>query len=70
MAFDPWLHGERYDQRIERAAQPEEGGVYPPETGLDTFMLFYRIIQRCGLDVQTLIDHYATDSRADVRVAE
>lgn len=30
-------------------------------------MLFYRVIQHCGLDVQTLIDHYATDSRADVR---
>ena len=67
VAFDPWLHGERYDQQIERAALPEEGGIYPPDTGLDTFILFYRIIQRCGLDVQTLIDHYAADSRVETR---
>jgi uncharacterized protein len=67
VAFDPWLHGERYDQQIERAAQPDEGGVYPPETGLDTFVLFYRVIQRCALDVRTLIDHYAADQRIDIR---
>lgn len=24
VAFDPWLHGERYDQRIEHAAQSDE----------------------------------------------
>jgi uncharacterized protein len=67
VAFDPWLHGARYDQQIERAALPDEGGIYPPETGLDTFVLFYRVIQRCALDVQTLIDHYAADARVDVR---
>jgi uncharacterized protein len=67
VTFDPWLHGARYDQRIERAAQPDEGGVYLPETGLDTFMLFYGIIQRCALDVQALIDYYAADPRADIR---
>ena len=67
VAFEPWLHGARYDQRLERAAQPDEGGIYPPETGLDTCMLFDRIIQRCALDVQALIDYYAADSRADIR---
>jgi dienelactone hydrolase len=65
-AFDPWLHGERYDPRLERAAAPENGGLYPPETGLDTGVLFYRIVGKCLADVQTLLAHLADDPRADV----
>jgi hypothetical protein len=66
IGLDPWMHGARYDERLHRAAEPEWGGVYPPDTGLDTGWLFYQIIQRCLVDVQTLLEHYAADSRVDV----
>ncbi len=66
VSFDPWLHGERFDERIFRAAEPEFGGIYPPETGLDIGYLFYQVIYRCLADVQTLLAHFAGDPRADV----
>ncbi|HET9221422.1 MAG TPA: prolyl oligopeptidase family serine peptidase [Roseiflexaceae bacterium] len=66
MGFDPWLHGERYEPWRDQAADPAFGGVYPPDTGLDTGVLFFRIIQQCLLDVQILMDHYADDPRVDV----
>ena len=66
ISFDAWLHGERYDALLEQAALPERGGIYPPDSGLDTFLLFYRVIQQCVADVQTLIDHLAGDPRVDV----
>jgi fermentation-respiration switch protein FrsA (DUF1100 family) len=65
-SFDPWLHGERSDARLAHAADRDQGGIYPPETGLDTFLLFLRVIHQCLADVQTLIAHYATDPRVDV----
>ncbi len=65
-SFDPWLHGERYDARLAHAADRDQGGIYPPETGLDTFLLFLRVIYQCMIDVQTLIAHYAADPRVDV----
>jgi hypothetical protein len=63
ISFDAWLHGERYDLQRDHASDPAYGGVYPPATGLDTGVLFFRVIQRCLLDVQTLMDHYAHDQR-------
>ncbi len=66
VSFDPWLHGERFDERIFRAAEPEFGGIYPPETGLDIGYLFYQVIHRCLADVQALLAHFAGDPRADV----
>jgi cephalosporin-C deacetylase-like acetyl esterase len=65
ISFDAWLHGERYDPWRDHAADPSYGGIYPPESGLDTGVLFFRVIQQCLLDVQTLIDHYAHDPRVD-----
>jgi len=66
VSIDPWLHGERYDPRLDHAAAPAYGGLYPPETGLDTGVLFFQIIQRCLTDVAMLIDHFRADSRCDV----
>ena len=66
VSFDAQWHGERFDDRIFRAAEPERGGVYPPETGLDVGAAFYRVIARCLEDVRTLLDHYAGDPRIDV----
>ena len=66
ISFDAPLHGERYDDLLEQAARPERGAVYPPDSGLDTFFLFYRVIDQCRVEVQTLIDHFANDPRLDV----
>lgn len=66
ISFDAWLHGQRYDPRRDHAADPAYGGVYPPESGLDTGVVFFRVIQQCLLDVQTLMDHYARDPRVDI----
>lgn len=66
VAFDPLYHGARYDPRLDRAAEPAMGGVYPPETGLDTGVTLYRVIHQCLLDVQALRAHYAGDPRVDV----
>jgi fermentation-respiration switch protein FrsA (DUF1100 family) len=66
VSFDAWLHGERYDRRRDRAADPELGGVYPPETGLDIGVMFFRTIYHCLEDVQTLRAHFSDDPRMDV----
>jgi uncharacterized protein len=66
ISFDAWRHGERYSDLLEQAALPERGGIYPPDTGLDTVLLFYRVIDQCRADVQTLIDHCADDPCMDV----
>ena len=66
VSFDPWLHGERYEPRLDHAHEPELGGRYPPATGLDTGIAFYTVIQWCLLDIQTLMAHLAEDPRADV----
>jgi fermentation-respiration switch protein FrsA (DUF1100 family) len=66
ISFDAWLHGERHEPWRDSAADPAYGGIYPPESGLDTGVLFFRVIQQCQADVQTLIDHYTSDPRADI----
>jgi uncharacterized protein len=66
VAFDPLLHGERFDRRLYDAADPSLGGVYPSETGLDIGMTFYRVIGQCLADVRTLLTHFAGDGRVDV----
>jgi dienelactone hydrolase len=66
ISFDPWLQGQRQAGQTEAATQPAENGTYPAGTGLDTFLLFYRVIHRCLADLQTLLAHYTPDTRADV----
>lgn len=66
VSIDPWLHGDRYAARLDQAAEPALGGIYPPATGLDTGVLFFQIIQRCLTDVERLLAHFATDARCDV----
>ncbi len=65
VSFDPILHGERYARRLDHAHEPAQGGIYPPETGLDTGVTFFHVIHQCALDIRTLIDHLAADPRAD-----
>lgn len=66
VSIDPWLHGERHDPRRDRASGSEFGGIYPPGTGLDTGVVFYRVIGRCLEDVRVLLAHFADDPRCDV----
>ncbi|NBD36608.1 MAG: hypothetical protein GVY30_11505, partial [Chloroflexi bacterium] len=66
ISFDAWLHGERYHPRLDHAADPEHGGIYPPEVGLDTGFAFFEVIQRCLADVKTLLAYYADDPRLDL----
>lgn len=65
VAFDPWLHGERFDPLLFEAAKPEQGGIYPPETGMDTIVLFFQVIRRCLEDIRTLLAHLDGDPRVD-----
>jgi dienelactone hydrolase len=64
---DPLYHGERYQQLLDHAHQPELGGIYPPETGLDTARVFFRAIAHSLDDIKSLIDHFSEDSRFDVQ---
>ncbi len=66
VSFDALYHGERYDRRLDHAADPALGGIYPPDSGLDTGVTFFRVIHQCLLDVETLIEHFGTDPRVDV----
>lgn len=66
ISFDAWLHGERYDPRLDHAADPEHGGIYPPEMGMDTGFAFFEVIHRCLADVKTLMAYYANDPRLDL----
>lgn len=66
VSFDAWRHGARFDERILRAAEPQFGGLYPPETGLDVGALFYQVIGLCLDDARVLLDHFAGDPRVDV----
>ncbi len=39
---------------------------YPPASGLDIFLLFYRVIVQCVADMHALLDTLAADPRADL----
>lgn len=66
VSFDPLLHGARAAPQLWEAARPESGGIYPPETGLDIGVQFYRVIAHCLTDVRTLLAHFALDPHVDV----
>ena len=66
LSFDPLYHGERYDPRLEHSADPNLGGIYPAETGMDTFMTMYRVIHQCLADTRLIITHLAKDPRVDI----
>jgi hypothetical protein len=65
ISFDPLYHGDRYDPRLDHAADPALGGIYPPETGLDTGVAFFQVIRQAGLDIATLLRHFTGDPRLD-----
>ncbi len=64
--FDPVHHGERYDPHLDRAFEPELGGIFPPDTGLDIYLNFLGCIRQSSADIRTLLDHFRSDGRVDV----
>lgn len=66
ICIDPLYHGDRYDARLFDAAKPEYGGIYPPDSGLDVFMIFMQVTEQSAQDVQTLLNSLADDARIDV----
>jgi pimeloyl-ACP methyl ester carboxylesterase len=66
VGFDPLHHGERYDPRLDRAYEPQLGGIFPQETGLDIYLNFLRCIRQASLDIARLMAHFARDPRVDV----
>lgn len=66
ISFDPVGHGEREDARLHRAYEPELGGIYPAETGLDIYFNFLRVIAQCPADTRSLLEHLSSDARFDV----
>lgn len=67
ISIDPWLHGERYERRLNFAHERALGGIYPPETGLDTGWVFFQVIERCLADVRTLLAELSGDARLDLQ---
>lgn len=67
ISFDPLYHGERYNPILDRAFEPEFGGLYPPESGLDIGRVFYQVIHHCLEDVMRILDHFSKDPYADVQ---
>ena len=66
LSFDPLFHGERYDPILDNAADPDFGGVYPPDMGMDTGLVMYRVIQQCLEDTRILINYLMEEPSADV----
>lgn len=69
ICIDPLYHGDRYDARIVDGALSAYNGIYPPESGLDIFMIFMQVIKQSAQDIQTLLDVLANNTRIDVRRA-
>ena len=65
ISFDPLYHGERYQPQLYHSAEPEFGGIYPPDTGMDTLYTMFRVIDQCREDAKTLLAHFDSDPRAN-----
>ncbi len=65
VSFDPLYHGARRDERLDHAADPTFGGIYPPESGMDTYRVFLQVIRQCSLDIKTLLPILSADARLD-----
>jgi dienelactone hydrolase len=66
VSFDPLHHGERYDPRLDRAHEPELGGLFPQETGLDIYLNFLRCIRQSSRDIALLMARFSGDPRLNV----
>lgn len=66
ISIDAAMHGDRLDERIAHTwDQPLPDAIYPFETGLDRFLLMFKIVDQTAKDIITLIDHFSDDPRVD-----
>jgi fermentation-respiration switch protein FrsA (DUF1100 family) len=61
-SFDCWLHGERGN---DGSAVRWFRNVYPPETGLDQYMLMHEVIVQAAGDLQALIASFVGEGLAE-----
>jgi hypothetical protein len=69
VGIDPLYHGSRHDGRLLEAANPIYGGLYPPDSGIDVYLAFLRVIEQSAKDIQTLITALDSDSRLELNRA-
>ena len=65
VSFDAYMHGDRFDSKLEQLCSGQGDYVYPFETGLDIFFLMHEIIVQIAGDIETLITHFDGSSKAD-----
>lgn len=59
VSFDCQAHGTRTDKTNKFSK------VYPPETGLDSYVHMHEVIEQTGEDVQRLIEHFSMKKEID-----
>lgn len=58
VALDAIMHGDRFDSHLEKVLSGEADLVYPPDTGLDTYLLMHQVIVQTAEDVAKLRLHF------------
>jgi hypothetical protein len=69
IGIDPLYHGSRHDARLLDASNPAYGGVYPPESGIDVYLAFLRVIEQSATDIKILLGALTGDARLDLNRA-
>ena len=65
VSFDAYMHGDRFNSRLEQICGGQGDYVYPFESGLDIFFLMHEIIVQIAGDVETLIAHFDGSNEVD-----
>ncbi|BBH23202.1 hypothetical protein Back11_45470 [Paenibacillus baekrokdamisoli] len=63
VAFDAAGHGER--KQDERDSLIKESSVYPPDTGLDTWLHMLEVIAKTTEDIDALLLHFMNDPKVN-----
>lgn len=63
VGVDCWLHGDRSNDDL---SAKRFSGIYPSETGIDTYILMHEIVQRTSEEFGGLIKHFQTDPQVNV----
>jgi dienelactone hydrolase len=67
VSVDAYMHGERMLPGQQNVWGPDdEDFVYPADTGLDMAIFMYQVIAQTVQDVDTLIEYFKKDERADL----
>jgi pimeloyl-ACP methyl ester carboxylesterase len=66
IAVDAARHGDRLDERVAHLEGTHPGDLYPPESGLDNYLLMNQVVVETARDIGRLIEHFAPDPRLDI----